>query len=164
MHCKSFWINSFSAAWNDGWVCMACWDTWGGGGQVRRWLLGSWQRGYGSLALKSPWGWRHSAPAYFCCLWLIPFGKCSHAHSHTHTHIIGCAQRHSTGLSPDLLNLASDSGTYYWKRWPEFYVFDLGGEKYCKGYQHGRGRPAPIVSPVCYYTYSLKQTLALTSN
>lgn len=94
------------------------------------------------------------------------FWKCSHKHIYTltHTHTYACAQRHSTGLSPDLLNLASDSGTCYWKSWPEFYAFDLGGEKYCKGYQHGRGRPAPIVSPVCYYTYSPKQTLALTSN
>ena len=96
------------------------------------------------------------------------FGKCSHqnmhACAHIHTHIYAPAQRHSAGLSPDLLNLASDSGTRYWISWPEFYAFDLGGEKYCKGYQHGRGRPAPIVSHVCYYTYSLRQALALTSN
>lgn len=86
------------------------------------------------------------------------------AHTHTCTLVYAFAHRHSAGLSPDLLNLASDSGTCYWKSWSEFYAFDLVGEKYCKGYQHGRGRPAPIVSSVCYYTNTLKQTLVLTSN
>lgn len=57
------------------------------GGQLRHWLLGSWQRGYGRLAQKSPWGWRHCAPAYLCFLWLILFGKCSHKHTQTRTHI-----------------------------------------------------------------------------
>lgn len=137
----------------------------GRGGQLRHWLLGSWQRGYGRLALESPWGRRHCGPAYLCSSWLILFWKMhTHTPARTHTHIYAPAQRHSAGLSPDLLNLASDSGTCYWKSWREFYAFDLGGEKYCKGYQHGRGRPAPTVSPVCYYTYSLKQRLALTSN
>lgn len=56
------------------------------GGRLRRWLLGSWQRGYGRLAPKSPWGWRHGAPAYLRSLCLILFGKCSHKHTHVHTH------------------------------------------------------------------------------
>lgn len=56
-----------------------------GGGRLRRWLPGSWQRGYGRLALKSPWGWRHSAPAYLRSLCLILFGKCSHKHTYVHT-------------------------------------------------------------------------------
>lgn len=138
------------------------------GSQLRLWLRGSWQRGCDRLAVESPWGWHRCAPAYLWSFLLILLEKCSHKHmctlTQTYTHICAHAQRHSGGLSPDLLNLASDSGTCYWKSWTKFYAFDLGAEKYCKGYQHGRGRPAPIVSPVYYYTYKLKQTLALTSN
>lgn len=66
------------------------------GGRLRRWLLGSWQRGNGRLAQKSPWGWRHCAPAHLCSLCLILFGKSSHKHMHTHkhayTHICPCTK------------------------------------------------------------------------
>lgn len=165
MHSKSFWINSFSAAWSDGWVCVACWDTWGANSGFCCVVQG--KEGM------SGWQWNHhgvgttvplltSAPCCSFFLKNVHINTC--ALTHTHRHIYAHAHRQSSGLSPDLLNLASDSGTCYWKGWPKFYAFDLGGEKYCKGYQHGRGRPAPIVSPVHYYTYKLKQTLALTSN
>lgn len=61
-----------------------------------------------------------SAPLWPCLpLFLMAHSFLENAHinthtpARTHTHIYAPAQRHSAGLSPDLLNLASDSGTCY---------------------------------------------------
>lgn len=101
-------------------------------------LRGSWQKGYGRLAAKPAWGRRRRAPAHLCSSRVNLFGKRSRKHAHTNAR----ARTLSAGFSPDLLNLASDSGTRYWKSCRRFYAFDLVGEKYCKGYQQGRGGAA----------------------
>lgn len=146
MHCKSFWINSFSAAWIDGWVCVACWGTWGPNS-------GGCCLGHGKEGMA---GWRCNHHGVGAGEPLLTSVSCdlvwkvlreTKVHTHTYTHIYSCAQRHSSGLSPDMLNLASGSGTCYWKSCSKFYSFDLAGEKYCKGYQHRRGRPTPYCFP-----------------
>lgn len=138
----------------DGVPCAGTWAPW---------LFASWLRkGMAGWRWTHHGGWRHCACAHL----FIPdgsffLGKKTHTKKNINTH--SCTHKHfavkaytqywSAGFSrSDLLNLASDSGTCYWKSWPEFYSFDLGGAKDCKGYQHGRGRQAHIVSLVRYYT------------
>lgn len=71
-------------------------------------LPGSWQKGYDRLALGN-----HAAVGATMPLltFLSRFGKCSK--TNTQTQASACTHKHAIGLSPDLLNLAPNSGTCY---------------------------------------------------
>lgn len=82
MHCKSFWINSFSGTCNDGWVCMACWDTCGADSGVG--CLGHGKEGMAG------WRWNHhGVGATVPLLTSVPCGSffLENVHINTCTHI-----------------------------------------------------------------------------
>lgn len=137
----------------DGAPCAGTWAPWPFASWLRKGMAG-WHRTHHR-------GWRRFAPAHL----FIPGGSCFFFFNKKNPPNINTLMHTQTFWSkslctilvcwvlppPDLLNLASVSGTCYWKSWPEFYSFDLGGEKDCKGYQHGRGRQAHIVCLARYY-------------
>ena len=143
------------------------------GGAVHRdvapWLFASWLRkGMVGWRRTRHRGWRHCCSYVPFYSWWLTLFRNTHRHAHTtHNHTFCCKCPCTIlvcwAFPPDLLNLASDSGTCYWQSWRAVYSFDLGGEKHCKGYQHGRGRQARIVSLVHYYTLSLKKVLPIST-